>query len=70
MLLILKSLNNSIIKDRDNAPTLVGVIKRDKLSLDDDHTKLLEELENLAKEYKSLESKFATLSKSSDHPQG
>ena len=66
--------NNAIIsqltKDRDHALALVGVHKKEKLSLDVDHTKLLEELETLTKDYKSLESKFATLSKSSGQPQG
>jgi hypothetical protein len=43
--------NNAIIsqltKDRDNALALVGVLKKEKLSLDVDHTKLLKELETL-----------------------
>jgi hypothetical protein len=56
--------NNAIIsqltKDRDHALALVGVLKKEKLSLDVDHNK----------EYKSLESKFAILSKSSGQPQG
>ena len=34
------------------------------------HTKLLEKLETLNKDHKSLESKFAILSKSSGQPQG
>jgi hypothetical protein len=37
--------NNAILsqltKDRDNALALVGVLKKEKLSLDDDHNKLL-----------------------------
>jgi hypothetical protein len=61
---------SQLTKDRDNALALVGVLKKEKLSLDVDHTKLLEELETLTKDYKSLESKFAILSKSSGQPQG
>ncbi|KAK1670520.1 hypothetical protein QYE76_058679 [Lolium multiflorum] len=52
--------NNAIIskltKDRDHALALVGVLKKEKLSLDVNHTKLLEKLETLKKDHKSLES--------------
>ncbi|KAK1686022.1 hypothetical protein QYE76_046870 [Lolium multiflorum] len=53
--------NNVIIsqltKDRDHALALVGVLKKEKLSLGVDQTKLLEELETLTKDYKSFEKK-------------
>ena len=66
--------NNSIIsnltKDRDHALALVGVLKKEKLSLEVNHTKLVEKLETLDKDHKSLESNFAILSKSSGQPQG
>ncbi|KAK1670530.1 hypothetical protein QYE76_058689 [Lolium multiflorum] len=66
--------NNAIIskltKDRDHALALVGVLKKEKLSLDVNHTKLLEELETLKKDHKSLESKFAIVSKSSGQLKG
>ncbi|KAK1607444.1 hypothetical protein QYE76_031117 [Lolium multiflorum] len=70
----LEDSNNAIIpqltKDRDMLScALVGELKKEKLSLDVDHVKLLEELETLSKDYKSLERKFAILSKSSDQPQ-
>ncbi|KAK1663545.1 hypothetical protein QYE76_051704 [Lolium multiflorum] len=65
--------NNAIIyqltKDRDHALALVGELKKGKLFLEDDHDLLLEEVATLTKDFKSLESKFALLSKSSDHPQ-
>lgn len=48
----------------------MGVLKKEKLSLEVNHTKLLEKLETLDKDHKSLESKFAILSKSSGQPQG
>jgi hypothetical protein len=66
--------NNAILsqltKDRDNALALVGVLKKEKLSLEVNHTKLHEKLETLDKDHKSLDIKFAILSKSSGQSQG
>ncbi|KAK1663601.1 hypothetical protein QYE76_051760 [Lolium multiflorum] len=71
--IILEDSNNALIsqltKDRDHALGLVGELKKKKLLLEDDHKSLLEEVATLTKDFKSLESKYVTLSEMSDHPQ-
>jgi cell fate regulator YaaT (PSP1 superfamily) len=61
--------NNIIIskltKERDHSLALVGLIKKEKLSLEVNHNKVLEDLAILDKAHKVLESEFANLSKSS-----
>jgi hypothetical protein len=71
--IILEDSNNALIsqltKDRDHDLGLVGELKKKKLLLEDDHKSLLEEVATLTKDFKSLESKYVTLSEISDHPQ-
>ncbi|KAK1664531.1 hypothetical protein QYE76_052690 [Lolium multiflorum] len=71
--IVLEDSNNALIsqltKDRDHALGLVGELKKKKLLLEDDHKSLLEEVATLTKDFKSLESKYVTLSEMSDHPQ-
>ncbi|KAK1606922.1 hypothetical protein QYE76_030595 [Lolium multiflorum] len=60
---------SQLTKDRDHALGLVGDLKKKKLLLEDDHELLLEEVATLTKDFKSLESKYALLSETCDHPQ-
>jgi hypothetical protein len=64
------SIISNLTKDRYHALALVVVLKKEKLSLEVNDTKLLEKLETLDKDHISLERKFAILSKSSGQPQG
>ena len=55
---------SKIVKERDHALALVNVLKMEKVEFGVGHAKLLEDLENLDKAHKALESKFSDLSKS------
>ncbi|KAK1602643.1 hypothetical protein QYE76_027282 [Lolium multiflorum] len=71
--IVLEDSNNSFIsqltKDRDHALGWVDELKMKKRYLEESYEWLLEEVANLTKNFKSLESKFVLLSEMKWHPQ-
>jgi hypothetical protein len=61
---------SKLTKERDHALALVSVLKKEKLALEGDHSKLLEDFESLDETHKALKKAFANLSSACGQPEG